>query len=605
MIDQLFKNIPVLFLFLLLPLFGSSIMVPETDFLHDSKVDPGKLVFFRDSVRFEVKGTIPIESALSPRNPTIKLLLKSSENSILFDDFELIKSVAEYSYKKSFVVAYEPWMEGSYLEVQFFQGKKELVQPTQKKVLARGVITTPLLAKIGNVNPDEPIPQIGLFISTGVIDADLSRSKEFLIRFDAGSSSVKMNTSNKQTIADLKTFLTENSSLISFKIIGTQSPETAEGKSSKLGMDRSEAVMQLLHQSNISLRDDLVEVKSRWNDWFDFRLQLRGYEKISTQRKDQYYAVLLDGSDYQSQTQALKKIPGFNQVAVDLFSSLRAAKIEVVAKPLPGLNQSQSALLQKALQESTSNSGLDLADWAIAGEVTPRLEDKAKIYSKMTEFFRSVIPYNNLAVVKMRLAQRTLDQASKEALWEEANALLLQAAKIDSDSYVLHNQGQILVLQGDTWGAYKKLSDASVLTRNQDFLKYNESLRGALDIMRGDYKLATLRFDYPYTEPKDFFNKGLAYFLSGDYANASLSFEESVMAGRNYGYGFYGLAMVAAESAQIEVALLQLDKAIHASELIYQKALVDPIFEEIRDSEEFFQIFRTSVTIEEKQSLNK
>jgi len=72
------------------------------------------------------------------------------------------------------------------------------------------------------------------------------------------------------------------------------------------------------------------------------------------------------------------------------------------------------------------------------------------------------------------------------------------------------------------------------------------------------------------------------------------------MAGRNYGYGYYGLAMVAAQSAQAEVALLQLDKAIHASELIYQKALVDPIFEEIRSSDEFFQIFKPSVNINEK-----
>ncbi|MEP1260226.1 hypothetical protein [Algoriphagus sp.] len=564
--------------------------------MKDAKVTPGKLEFLRDSVRFEVTGTIPIESALSPRNPEIKLLFKSSENSLFFGDIELVKGVADYSYTKSVVLPYEPWMEGAFLEVQFFQGKKAQPVAFQKKILARGVITTPLLAKIGRVNPDEPIPQVGLFIPTGAMDVDLSRSKEFLIKFDAGSSAIKKNTANTQVIADIKEFLTENSSVVSFRIIGTQSPESTEGRSSKLGMDRAEAVRKLLAESNISVRDSLLEIKSRWNDWFDFRLQLRGYEKISTQRKDQYYAVLLDGSDYENQSKALRKIPGFNQVANDLFPGLRAARIEIVAKPLPGLDQAQAALLQKALDENTSISELDLADWAIAGEVTPRLEDKARIYSKMTELFRSVIPYNNLAVVKMRLAQRTLDQATKDTLWQEANALLYQASKIDTDPYVLHNQGQIMVLQGDTWGAYKKLSDASVLTRNQDFLKSNESLRGALDIMRGDYKLATLRFDYPYSEAKDFFNKGLAYFLSGDLVNASLSFEESVMAGRNYGYGFYGLAMVAAESAQVEVALLQLDKAIHASELIYQKALVDPIFQEIREQEGFFQIFRTSST---------
>ena len=575
-------------------------MVPETDFLKDSRVTPGKLEFFRDSVHFEVTGTIPIESALSPKNPKIIILLKSSENSILFDEIELTKNVAEYAYKKSFALAYEPWMEGAYLETQFFQGKKEQTEPYQKKILARGIITTPLLAKIGHVNSDEPIPQVGLFISTGGMDRDMSRTKEFLIRFDAGSSSVKMTNSNTQAIADLKTFLTENSSVVSMRVIGTQSPEVSEGRSSKLGMDRAESVKQLLEESNIRIRDSLMQLSSRWNDWFDFRLQLREYEKLSTQRKDQYYAVLLNGLDYESQSQSLRKIAGFSQVATDLFPSLRAVKIEVVAKPLPGLNQAQSALLQKALGENAINSGLDMTDWAIAGETAPRLEDKAEIYSKMTELFRSVIPYNNLAVVKMRLAQRTLEEEAKKKLWKEAENLLYQASKIGTDPYVLHNQGQIMVLQGKTWDAYKKLSDASVLTRDEDFLKYNESLRGALDIMRGDYKLATLRFDYDYTEPKDFFNKGLAYFLSKDFANASLSFEESVMAGRNYGYGFYGLAMIAAASGQTEIALLQLDKAIHASELIYQKALVDPIFEEIRSSDEFFQIFKSSVTINEK-----
>ena len=600
MIYQLFSKRPFLLIVILLPLICSSIMVPETDFLKDSRVTPGKLEFFRDSVRFEVTGTIPIESALSPKNPKIIILLKSSENSILFDEIELTKNVAEYAYKKSFALAYEPWMEGAYLETQFFQGKKEQTEPYQKKILARGIITTPLLAKIGHVNSDEPIPQVGLFISTGAMDRDMSRTKEFLIRFDAGSSSVKMTNSNTQAIADLKTFLTENSSVVSMRVIGTQSPEVSEGRSSKLGMDRAESVKQLLEESNIRIRDSLMQLSSRWNDWFDFRLQLREYEKLSTQRKDQYYAVLLNGLDYESQSQSLRKIAGFSQVAADLFPSLRAVKIEVVAKPLPGLNQAQSALLQKALGENAISSGLDMTDWAIAGETAPRLEDKAEIYSKMTELFRSVIPYNNLAVVKMRLAQRTLDEEAKKKLWKEAENLLYQASKIGTDPYVLHNQGQIMVLQGKTWDAYKKLSDASVLTRDEDFLKYNESLRGALDIMRGDYKLATLRFDYDYTEPKDFFNKGLAYFLSKDFANASLSFEESVMAGRNYGYGFYGLAMIAAASGQTEIALLQLDKAIHASELIYQKALVDPIFEEIRSSDEFFQIFKSSVTINEK-----
>ena len=564
----------------------------ESDFLKDAKVSPSKLEFYRDSVRFTVKGTIPIGSAINPRNPQLKLILKSSNQILDLGEVELRKKVTYYEYERDFSLLYSSWMEGAFLEAHFFQGKKKSEIPSEKKILAKGVITTPLLAKVGVVNSDEQIPQIGIFIPTGILNEIDSRTGEFLFRFDPASSSLKLNEANKKSLSLLKTFIKENPSLISFKITGIQSPEVSEGNSSKLGMDRALVIQKRVKAEGLVFRDSLVEIKSRWKDWFDFRLLLRDYSKMSTQSKDQYYSILLNGSDYISQSQQLKKLPGFDQVSQDLFPKLRVAKIEIVAKPVPGLDQTQSAKLKEALEKEMSNNTLDQIDWAIAGETSPRLDDKARIYSKMTELFRSALPYNNLAVVKMRQAQRTMEDSVKTKLWDDAYRLLDQALKIETNPYVLHNQGQILVLQGKAWEAYKRLSDASVLSKDFDFLKVNESLRGALDIIRGDYKLAILRFDFPFVEPANLFNKGLAYFLAKDYSNASLSFEESVIAGRNFGYGYYGLAMVAALSGQNEVALIQLQKAIESSEQIYQKALTDPIFEELRQKQDFFEIFK-------------
>ncbi len=593
MLNQLLINKSVLIWTIYAYLGAGSIMVPEKNFLEDSKVSPSKLEYFRDSVEFEIKGTVPIESMMVPRNPQVKLVFRSAEETRELGNLELKKRVAEYTYQKKFKLAYEPWMEGAILEAHFYQGKKKPAAPSQKKVLARGVITTPLLAKVGTVSPDEPIPQIGLYIPTGAMDVDMSRSEELSFLFEPGSSVVKLTNANKKALDKLREFITENPSILSLRITGTQSPEAAEGKSSKLGMDRAKAVQKLIATSDVFLRDSITEVKSRWNDWFDFRLILRDYEKLSTQRKDQYYAILLNGADYDLQAREIRKVPGFEQVSRELFPKLRSVRVEVVAKPLPGLNQPQLARLTKVLEEGVVDSELDLTDWSVAGEAAPRLDDKLKIYSKMTELYRSALPYNNLAVVKMRQAQRTLDNNQRKKLWSEADRLLNQALKIEKNPYVLHNKGQLLILLDKPWEAYKMLSDASVLTKNTEFLKYNESLRGALDILRGDFKLATLRFDYTYSEPKDFFNKGLAHFLAKDYGNASISFEESVYAGRNYGYGYYGLALIAAVSGQEELALIQLEKAIQASELIYQKALIDPVFEEIRETDAFFGIFRS------------
>lgn len=579
--------------FLLTLLSAGSIIVPENDFLKDAQVSPSKLEYYRDTVRFSVKGTIQIESALIPKNPQLRLLLKSSDQMLDLGEVELRKTVSKYDYSQDFILPYSPWMEGATLEAYFFYGKKKSNVPNEKKVLAKGIITTPLLARIGIVNADEPIPQVGIYIPTGVMTEGNLRTGEFLFRFDPGSSSLKISEANQNSLSGMKTFIADNPSIISFKITGIQSPEQAEGKNSKLGMDRALAIQKKLKSDGVILKDSLAEVKSRWNDWFDFRLLLRDYSKISTQRKDQYYSVLLNGADFLAQTQQMKKLPGFDQVSRDLFPKLRATKVEIVAKPVPGLDQAQSGRLKEALEQNGNANNLDQLDWAIAGETAPRLEDKAAIFSKMTELFRSALPYNNLAVVKMHQAQRTLDDSIKVKLWEDAYRLLEQALKIENNPYVLHNQGQILVFQGKIWEAYKKLTIASGLTKNQEFLKYNEGLIGALDIMRGDYKLAILRFDYSYSEPGNLFNKGLSYFLAKDFGNASIYFEESVIANRNYGYGYYGLAMVAALSGQEEVALIHLQKGIDASNVIYQKALMDPVFEELREKQEFFEIFNS------------
>lgn len=594
MFNRLFLKIIIFFFTISILISCVSRIVPESNFLENSKVIPAKLVFQRDSVSFQITGEIPIVSALSPKNPRLEVVLRASERTLNLGEVVLQKQLGKFSYKEDYSIKYEPWMESAVLEALFFQGRN-LETSNEKKILAKGIITTPLLAKVGKVSPDEAIPQVGLFIPTGSLNKDLSRYAEFPILFREGSSKVNAISQNEKALDSLKRFILLFPSITSIKITGTQSPESSEGNSSKLGMDRANAAFEYLKSSNLLFEDSLVEVSSRWNDWFDFRLLLRDYDKLSTQKKDQFYSILLNGQDYQSQSNELRRINGFVQVSKDLYPKLRSAKIEIQAKPLPGLNQQQAARLKEALEGTGLNSGLSQIEWAIAGESSPRLEDKEGIYSKMTELYRSAMPYNNLAVVKMRQAQRTMDSKSKALLWEEANRLLEQASRIENNPFVLHNQGQILILQGFFWEAYKKLSDASVLTKNEDFIKSNESLRGALDIIRGDYKLAILRFQYQYTDPKDFFNKGLAYFMSGDYANASLSFEESVTAGRSYGYGYYGLALIAAASGQGEVAMIHLKAAIETSEVLYQRALIDPEFEEIRDSRAFFEIFRSEV----------
>ncbi|WP_343854649.1 tetratricopeptide repeat protein [Algoriphagus jejuensis] len=562
--------------------------MPENKFLKDAQLVPSKLKLEGDSIRFTVKGSIPIESVLTPRNPKVTLSYHAEGNLIEFGEIDLNRNVAEYEYEKDFSLKYEPWMAGATLELFFFQGKKENQPAFEKQVLAKGVIAPQLMVKLGEVYPDEPIPVVGLFITSGALDREIVRNEEFVFQFDPSSSTYKSSAVNATTLKRMDAFLEANPDVQEFKITGIQSPESAEGKANTLGRDRAVALKQLFGSRVNSLSASRLKLSSRSNDWFDLRLLLREYKGISTNRKEELYAILMNEESYLEQSERLKKVPGYSQVAQDLYPKLRVAKVEIISKPRAGLDMQQSIKLKEALSRTDGTNALSLAEWALAAEATQSLEEKAAIYSKMTEFFRSPMPYNNMAVVRMRQAQRTLDPGSKDVLWEEALRLLTQANRIESNPHTLHNQGQILALMGDYWEAYKKLSDASTMTQNPDFLQHNEALRGALDILRGDYKLATLRFNYRFTDPKDYFNKGLAYYMVADYANANIAFEESVIQGRDFGYGFYGLAMIAAAAGQKEVALIQLKKAISANRQLSERAFQDPLFEELRTSPEFF-----------------
>lgn len=583
------------FLMLSLAGYGQENRTGSTNrFLSDANMIPTKLKLEGDSIRFTIKGSIPVESVLIPRNPRLTLTLYSSGGAIEFGELPIVKQVANFTYEKKFSVKYESWMQGAFLELEFFQGKKGTTTPTESKILGKGIISPQLMVKFGEVYPNEPIPQVGLYQLTGGIDRELENRQEFELIFNPGTSVLKAGAENLDTFKRIGDFIQKNPTILQVKITGIQSPEQAEGRNSQLGNMRAQVAQKNLLQRFPEIPSSVMKIESRWNDWFDLRLLLKEYQGISTQRKDELYEILLNNESFLEKGERIKKLPGYNQLAGDLFPKLRAAKVEITAKPAQGLNLEQTNRLREAMSGNSGVNRLTFAEWALAAESSQSLEEKALIYSKMTEFYRSAIPYNNMAVVRMRQAQRTLDIGSKEILWEEAERLLNQAYRIEPNAYSLHNLGQILALKGEYWEAYKKLSEASALSKNPDFIHSNEMLRGALDVQRGDYKLATLRFDFPTKDPKDLFNKGLAYYMLNDYIKATQFFEESVIQGREFGFGYYGLAMIAVQSGQAEIAVIQLKKAISYNSSLLEKLVNDPIFDELMKDPSFFNELKSN-----------
>ena len=283
-----------------------------------------------------------------------------------------------------------------------------------------------------------------------------------------------------------------------------------------------------------------------------------------------------------------KGIQGFEEVSKELFPRLRVAKLEIQGEQIFGLDPVKLKRLRELLRDQGGIDTLEEIDWEIAGEYAETLDDKELIFSKMISLFHTSTSLNNLALVKLRQAQLKISQHEKEKLLEEADLLLSDALQIDNNPFVLYNQAILLIEKGENWEAYGKLSTASNLSTNLEFQVEIENLRGFLDVLRGDYKLARIRYNYPSTDPVFLFNKGIAHFLAEDLGTASIAFEESILADREFGFGYYGLALVAARSGLDDIAWIHLQNAINSNEQIHHRAKFDPMMEEVRKKNPLF-----------------
>jgi tetratricopeptide (TPR) repeat protein len=467
-------------------------------------------------------------------------------------------------------------MEEARLVLDFSLGKNK--SPLETKVLAKGVHAPQLLARLGQYLPGETVPKVGRYDFLEKSTEVKPQTKTLYFKFEPGKSDWLVDPQNQEAKRQLTVFLDQNPEIISLKITGLQSPEQAEGRTSQLGYRRAEGMVQKLQEFFPGISKDQISIQSRWNDWADFRLQLAGDGEIAEETKVRYYKELDAEGTYFEKGLRMKALPDFEQVAAAIYPKLRSVLVELTAKPAMGLNWQKNNLLKESLVPGGKNK-LTYTDWALAAAAAPSLDEKAFLYASMIKWFANPAPFINLAVVRMRQGQELQDEESRAVLWEEAARLLEAANRLKVVPLGLYNQGQLKVLQGEFWEGYKILSEASVLAKGDASLtKAIESLRGALDVRRGDYKLALLRYSYPMDSAEDWFNKGIASYILGDYLEANAAFEASVLAQREFGYGYYGLALVAMELGQVESASFYLEKAITSKIALRQKIKADPIF---------------------------
>ena len=553
------------------------------------KAKPELLAFHRDSVRFVLEGAVPIKFLQKDVKISIapEYVYKGGRlglgEKVIFDGV-YDAGISDLKFSMPFVMPYREGMQVGELQVGAIVHKGKRVFKVPAKLVAQGVDTTPLLARMGQIVPDEPIPVIGIMLQEGEARVEAPEIREFEVFFSLGSDRLL------EWPVALERFLlsgVEGKAVTKAQVIGLVSGENQELANPSLGDLRASQVKNRLRNYKL-LQKVQIEDLSRSKSWFDFRIAFGNYSGLSDKEKESFYEVLTSGKDYETQLRELRALPGYTKVSRDLFPKLRSAKVVITLEKSQEKGGNPNAVYQ-AISQGLSLDGFSQEQLQLAANQARSLDQKQQIYAKLAEKYASDIVFNNYGVVLINQAQRELGEAYRRELIQRAVTALRQAVRMKPRSEIFHNLGRALILKGDYFDAYVAISEASAMERNEtgEFLRFNEGLRGALDIVNGDYKLATIRLNRAPETEENLFNKGLAHFLSKEYKAAIEAFEDCVQRNREYGYGFYGLALLAALTEDRQALYENLSKAVEKSEYLRERAMEELIFRKFMDEKEF------------------
>ncbi|WP_194777390.1 tetratricopeptide repeat protein [Pararhodonellum marinum] len=570
-------------------------------------VTPDILEVYRDTVRFQVEAVIPRYSL--PKGSVYELTpeyhfkgrFDRLEGSMKVDA-DTIDMESSVTMRGNYKFPFEDLHEKG--EIRF---RATLTDKKKGKILhglteprAIGVINTQRLVRLGQFEIDEPVSRIGVLMAPDYDDYAEEGSVSFDALFGLGTDSLIQVRSMTPGVLSLESFLAAPHTIKEIAVKGYLSPEGEERAQPNLSTRRAKALENYFKDQvkEYSFQEGLGQMaisSIRGEDeWARFREVLRYYDGLTLEQKDAYFNAVYEPETYREQLATLQRQRGFQKVQQEVFPKMRSAKLEFVIDKEKKSDPEIAVRMRRLLKGQEVATGLSSEEMAYAATLTPDLDEREAIYLLLTQYYPSDMAFNNLGWVYLNRANRTFELAERYRLVNQAIRAFEKANEATDGGIaeVTHNLGQAFVLLGDFQSAYLALSKAAALSDRDYFFGVNESLRGALDIWNGDYRLAAQRLKEAPDTDMNLFNQGLAYFLDKDYLNASIAFEESAMRDREYGYSFYGLSLIAARSGNEEALYEFLPKAVKYSTILKQRAAQDLEFRPYFGKEGFREAIR-------------
>ncbi|MDN3668049.1 hypothetical protein QWY93_01695 [Echinicola jeungdonensis] len=569
-------------------------------------VENDPLILFKDSVQAVIKASIPSDLVTEKTNYYLLPEFQYGEGALPLEDIKVNANSTgdkdqpiELTHK--IIFPYQEGMDRGVLRVKGLLEDKEnqKTYSTSYINLAQGIISTPTLVQVGQFAPGEAIPQVGAYMRYNEEMALSTEPVEMNVYFPSNEAIVSDKVSQSNEMRALKNFIANHKDIKGVSITGMTAPEPSELQNSALADQRGQALAAFIREElkKNGYGEELDNIRfvlgTQEKNWLQFRQLLRTYDQISVEDKEKYFDVIYSDKPYFQKVTDLEKVVNFGRVKRDIFPKLRMAKVTFLVEKNRRPDPEISAYANQYIHGTAGEKVLTEGELAYAAEFNPGLKEKQALYEEMIQRHGSALAFNNLGVVYLNQAHRMIKVSERNQKVAEAINMFEKSNDINKNAYALHNLGQAYLMWEDYAGAYIAISEANAISQdNPDFNRFNEGKRGAIDIIRGDYKLATVRLDKAPDTDINLFNKGLAHYLAEEYGEAAIAFEESAMSNMEYAYPFYGLALVAAKNNDEERLYENLAKAVQRSPYLKRRAATDLEFEKYQDKAAFRQAIR-------------
>ncbi len=415
--------------------------------------------------------------------------------------------------------------------------------------------------------------------------------------FDQGRSVLKTSELRSDKGQQFNAFIADKNVTRTVTITGTHSPEGSERINSNLSEDRAKAIedyykRQMKRYDYKGMSESIQFIlKPVVEDWTEFKNKLGEYDGISAAEKAEYTKIVNGSGDFESKEDQLQKLPTYRKVFREVYPELRAARTEVLTVKEKKSDAEISVLSKKVTQgDAQASDSLNQEELLYSATLTPSLEEKAAIYEAATKKYGdSPVAHNNYGAVHLELAMQA-EGNKMTTLVEQGITHLELSNKKKENAEAYANLATAYTMQGNYEKAYEAATKANEMSLASDNERGLMGVKGALEIMMGDYSSATTSLNNASDSEVNMFNKGLAQLLKGEYSNAVSTFEN--VAGKTTGDGIHAkahyLAAVASARQGKDAAVIDhIGQAGAADADLKSKALTDLEFANYQANEDF------------------